>query len=480
MPAFKDMQLSLEELQDLLVKQHQQIEALEALVRELQAENDRLKRQNKRQAAPFSKGAPNPHPKKPGRKPRSENSGSSNFSFRQAPTEQEYTEPVVDVAVSEHACPDCGGALEHRGTELATVTDIPKVVRPRVRAFRVSVCRCTECGKSVRGVHPEIASDQYGASAHRVGQKAMAAAHLLHYDLGIPVRKAPLVLKWLCGISLSQGAISQDALKRSQGAVGETYKQLRDEIKNSKRVHTDDTGWRIAGENAHLMAFDTDDVAVYQIRRRHRNEEVRELIPSDYQGTMCTDRGRSYDARQFESVKQQKCLSHIHRSIAIVLENKQGEPREFAEELKKLLQEATGLWHGYHKHPTTLLDKAVFQWKTKRLQGRMTHHLRDRQLDDKDNQRLLNELGSHHDRGNLLRFLNDPSVEPTNNRAERALRPAVIARKVSHCSKNTQGAEAFTAFISVIRTLHKRGSNSPLEQFCQVLETGTIPQALPP
>ena len=47
------------------------------------------------------------------------------------------------------------------------------------------------------------------------------------------------------------------------------------------------------------------------------------------------------------------------------------------------------------------------------------------------------EIGGHHDRGNLLRSLHEPTtVEPTNNAAERALRPAVIARKVSHCSKN--------------------------------------------
>src|ERR1017187_2297999 len=47
-------------------------------------------------------------------------------------------------------------------------------------------------------------------------------------------------------------------------------------------VYTDDTGWRIHGETAHLMTFDTDQATVFQIRGRHRNEEVRELIPADY------------------------------------------------------------------------------------------------------------------------------------------------------------------------------------------------------
>ena len=73
-------------------------------------------------------------------------------------------------------------------------------------------------------------------------------------------------------------------------------------------------------------------------------------------------------------------------------------------------------------------------------------------------------MGWHHDRGNLLRFLFDPEhLEPTNNRAERALRPAVIGRKVSHCSKTQQGAQAYCAFMSVIQTLSKQGEDRLLD-----------------
>ncbi len=83
-------------------------------------------------------------------------------------------------------------------------------------------------------------------------------------------------------------------------------------------------------------------------------------------------------------------------------------------------------------------------------------------MTDADSYRLQNELGWHDDRGNLLRFLDDPNIEPTNNRAERALRPAVIARKVSHCSKSVEGADAFSAFTSVIRTLERNGGDQPV------------------
>jgi hypothetical protein len=45
-------------------------------------------------------------------------------------------------------------------------------------------------------------------------------------------------------------------------------------------VYTDDTGWRVSGQNAHLMAFDTDEVTVHQVRPRHRHQEVQEVVPT--------------------------------------------------------------------------------------------------------------------------------------------------------------------------------------------------------
>ena len=72
------------------------------------------------------------------------------------------------------------------------------------------------------------------------------------------------------------------------------------------------------------------------------------------------------------------------------------------------------------------------------------------------NQRLLNELGWHHDPGNVRRLLAEPRIEPTNIRAAWAFRPAVIARKVSHGSKNGAGAYALAAITSVVRTLAKQ------------------------
>ncbi len=434
----------------LVSRQQDQIVRLTAAKEELQKELAEAKRAGRRQAAPFSKGKRSSKPKPPGRKP---------------PSAEEITEPVVEVPVSGDTCPGCGGVLEHEGVRLAYVTDLPRVLRPQMRAYRVQVCRCRSCGKAVRGRHPDIAPDQYGASAHRVGKRLMAAAHVLHYGVGVPVRKVPAVLRALTGVRVSQGAISQDALRRAAGAVGDAYRTLRTSVRASPVVHTDDTGWRVGGEPAFLMAFETEEATVYQVRARHRNEEVREVVPADYAGVMVTDRGRSYDAEALSEVRQQKCLAHVLRSISEVVKTKTGRGRSFGKSLSGLLRAAMDLREAYRRGEAPV----DFGIQAERLKQQLSYHLRDRPMADAENYRLQNELGWHDDRGNLLRFLDDPSIEPTNNRAERALRGAVIARKVSHCSKTVEGADAFSAFTSLIRTLERNGDDQPVvDRLCAV------------
>ena len=132
--------------------------------------------------------------------------------------------------------------------------------------------------------------------------------------------------------------------------------------------------------------------------------------------------------------------------------------------------------HGFGKRLSELLREASdYVAEAERLRREVSYHLRDRPMADRDNGRLQNELGWHDDRGNLLRFLDDQGIEPANKRAERALRGAVIARKVSHCSKNVDGADAFGAFTSVIRTLARKGGDqSVVDGLCGVFSVAPV------
>ena len=252
--------LSREDLIRLVVELGKRVE-------ELQKQNEELRRNQKRSAAPFSKGKGKPNPKRPGRKP-----GQGPFQRREQPeASSPNAPPPVDVPVEETICPLCGGRLEPDGEETVSNTDMPPRPEPETRLYRVHLCRCQKCRQRFRGQHPEVAPDQYGATAHRVGPRLKAMAHALHYGHGVPVRKVPEIVREWTGMGLTQGALTQDALKRARtGAVGARYRQLRGQVRQAPVTYTDDTGWRVGGQPAYLMGFDTDTETVYQVRSQAR------------------------------------------------------------------------------------------------------------------------------------------------------------------------------------------------------------------
>jgi Transposase IS66 family len=104
------------------------------------------------------------------------------------------------------------------------------------------------------------------------------------------------------------------------------------------------------------MVFESKSITLYPIRARHHHEEVREVIVDNYEGTFCTDRGKSYDAEELAETQQQQCLTHILRSIDEVLETKRGPGRLFGEVLESQLPDAIGLYNAFHDPEKKLRD----------------------------------------------------------------------------------------------------------------------------
>src|SRR6266545_968527 len=207
-----------------------ELAALNARVAELLGENAALKaqleqrtRDAKRQAAPFSKGQRTAQPKCPGRKP-----GQGHFTFRTLPRPDQWTASPIEVRLPEPVCPCCGETLQEQRVDFAAITEIPPQPQPIVQPDRVWVYRCPTCDTTVRAPHPDLAPDQYGATAHRMGPRVMAAAHATHDGLGVPVRKVPAVPHLYTGVRLTQSAITQDASRRVSGPVGREDQTFRD------------------------------------------------------------------------------------------------------------------------------------------------------------------------------------------------------------------------------------------------------------
>ena len=438
---------SREELIELIIAQARIIAEQQERIEQL----ERLVRGNIRSAAPFSKGKPKKDKKKPGRRP-----GKGKFGRRREPKPKPGDKVErIEVTLKDRQCPDCGTSMDV-SLERASIEEVPTEPIRWIRIFVVEVGRCPRCGTRVRGKHPDLAADQHGACAHRVGDNVYAQALSLHYHSGLPLRKVPGVIRASSGITLTQSALTQKAgrLCLGSGVLAVVCRGLRRELRKSEVINTDDTGWRTGGLQSYLMGFFTGDLALYQIRDRHRNQEVREMIGGDYEGILGTDRGTSYDARELEHLRQQKCLSHLLKNLCEVEESKTGAARWFAGVLKRILRDGLEIWK---QHTGGRMGEEEFRRRGRELEAELSRHLRDRKLSDADNQWLLDGIGWHHARGSVLLFLKHPEVEPTNNRAERGLRSAVISRKVSHCSKNRTGAKVYETMKSVTTTIQLRG-----------------------
>ena len=401
--------------------------------------------------APFSKGKKQGKHKKLGRK-----KGKGRFTNRQPPDLSTVTDWVM--FAKQKTCPRCGSSDidVDEEPEYFSTTDLPPQPKVKVTAGHRPTGHCNHCHRRWRASHSDVPDNQYGATAHRLGPRLLAEAQRLIYSVGVPARRAPAVLE-SHGIKVTQSALTQAASRSAEsGPLADRAEQIEKEMPQELNISTDSTGWRIGGKPAALTTFATSDAegpgkTLYKITEHHGAKEVIDVIGPKYQGTLSTDRGVEYRSKKLENVKFQKCNGHIKKNLKEALENQTNAARNFGEALWNLLDEALKLhrdWHAGHRE--RYLEKVAL------LEARVTEHLRVRVFRDPDNQRLLDGIGREHDEGHLLRFLHDPRLAPDNYLAERQLRPPIIARKISHCSKNERGATARARITTVLQTEHRK------------------------
>jgi transposase len=420
----------------------------------LKTELETLKRKQARQTAPHSRNQKKINPKVSGRK-----KGIGEFKYRSPPKNEEITEYLA-VPIVEPLCPECRTELpkEPSGIRLVWLTDLGGL-KPSITEYQLEQKTCVKCGIRVEAIHPKIDHTQRGATAHRIGSHALSVAHCLQYEMGIPARKVPLVLLLTTGLRITQSAITQSAIGHTlEGQVIQNeYQKLRSSIKASAMTNTDDTGWRVNAELAFVMGFKTATAVVYQIRQQHRSLEVEELIPQDYAGVLVTDRFVTYDAKLFSKVKQQKCFSHLLKNTRVMIDQAKGRAKDFPLAIRSSLKSALKL---HNRFKTGTVSKRQFGISAKRWKTVLTKQLRGRAKPlTRINERLRNDLNKHLIKGNLLRFLEMPEVSPTNNAAERILRPMVIFRKLCAGNKTWNRARALEAYSSVIQTARLNGSS---------------------
>ena len=436
---------SYDELLALTRQQARLVRDLEAKLSRLQAETDRLKaeleearRAGKRQAAPFSKGPPRPHPKRPGRK------AGHPPSHRPAPP-PEQVDRTIEVPLPR-TCHECQAPLDEAP---ATVHDQYQIDLPEpepvIIRFRVPVVHCPVCRRRIQGRHPEQTSDALGAAAVQLGPRLRAFAADLKHRLGVPYRKVAQAITTLCGVAVAPSALVRSG-HRLRRLARPSYRRLIEAARCSPVQHADETGWKIGGHPAWLWDFADRHATIYLIRRSRGHEVAEEVLGEDYRGVLVSDCFPAYDPLPY---RKSKCAAHLLRRCSELARSKVRGAVRFPRRVAALLRRALDLkrrrgrlsGHGY----AVARGRLHAAWR-RLLAGRYT---------DPDNARLARLLRKHRDA--VLRFLDHDEVDGTNLLAEREIRPAVVVRKLSAGNRTEAGAETHAVLMSVLRTLARQG-----------------------
>src|SRR5262245_43531721 len=445
-------------------------QALQRRLRDLQAENERLRRQldeatraGKRQAAPFAKGPPTGQPKTPGRKPGKDYGTKAR---RQPPSPEQIDE--VHEAPLPDRCPDCGGSLDETHTAQQFQVEIPR--KPVHRQFNIHVGQCRHCRRRVQGRHPLQTSNALGAAAAQLGPDAQAAVVELNKQGGLSHGKVTRCLKSLFGIPLSRGG-SVHTVLRAAARCEPVYESIRQVVGQSDWVVPDETGWRVGGNPAWLHALVGPEATAYVIDPSRSGAVAEALLGLDYGGTMVHDGWSPYD--QFEDARHQQCLNHLLRRSDEMAETATRGAVRFPRRVAELLRAGLELRDRHAAGEISRHGLAV-------ARGRLENQLSDLIFPPKTNaanERLAQHLWAHRD--DLFTFLRQPGLDATNWRAELAIRFGVILRKVWGGSRTWSGARAQSVLMSVWRTCWQQG-RAALEFLSQLLRSTPVALALPP
>ena len=441
----RELEARVEQLQlenDQLRQQHdrmaQQNEELCQLIQRLHERIETLERQTARSAAPFRR-------KDKDRKPPDQHQPPGRPAGH--PPAYRPPPPQIDdhVEVRLDGCPHCGGAVTSVAECEQFIEDLPPT-RPHVTRLVTYQGWCRQCGQ-VRSAHPLQVSTAVGAARTHLGPRALSAAALLSKHLGLTTRSTCKVLQMLGGLRLTQGGLVQ-ALHRVARKSRGAFLELAAGLRTQPTVYVDETSWWVGGPGHWLWTFTTPDRTVYRVEKSRGRDVVLQTLGTQFPGVLVSDCLASYEHLPYTL---HKCYAHHLKAIAEARDRKPQDQRTFFHELTGLLHAAMALnrLRGDLSPPQAEHARQNLELRADQLLGPSRS--------DPDEERVANRLRKR--RQHLFTFLDHPGVEPTNNRAERALRPAVIARKLSCGNKTEHGKQTWEILASLAATCQQRSQD---------------------
>ncbi len=428
------------EKQRTIDRQKQEIQSLREKVRRLE---------RKAEAGPFGSSTPSakiPVKANTAEEQRSKPGGaqSGHTGHGRKAVEEGDAARIETIAVGS-SCPHCGGPLEHKEYRDRSVLD-SQPLRAEPILYQLERARCPRCGKTVQARAPEVLPKSL------YGNQLVTQVVFLHYRQGIPMGR-------LCDqLGIGLGAVFE-ILQRMAALFRGVLGKLIEQYRQAPVRHADETGWRTDGRSGYAWLFASATVSLFLFRATRSAQVPKEVLGTQaLGGVLVVDR---YNAYNQSPCPLQYCYAHLLRDVEDLAKEFPGhtEVTAFTSTLIPLLAEAMHL----RGRP---LAEADYYDQARRIQQQIVDlvkqpatHLGVRQVQG--------IFGDHAHR--LYHWVENRAVPADNNRAERELRPTVIARKVSFGSQSDTGAKTREVLMSVVHTLAKRVAD-PEAHFKSVLD----------
>lgn len=358
---------------------------------------------------------------------------------------EEEAEEIQVIKVSETNCLKCSHELWQKGSVSRSVLDLD-VMKVKKLLYELERKYCPDC------------RTYFSAKVSSVLPKMLLSNELLsevvesHYLQGIPLGRVCEKLK------VNYSTIIE-SLHRLSGIFKPVINTFIEEYRKEIVRHADETTWRVDGENGYCWLFLGERVSLHLYRTTRSSSVVKEVFgTTQLNGYLVVDRYNGYNR---VPCKIQYCFAHLSRDLkdeaARFEESK--EVQEFMSALRQLLSEAMTLrgkqitLDSYYEEAAKIKEQ-IFSL----CLNKQTHPAIKRWSD------FFIETADR-----LYHWVSDRNVPAENNRAERELRPTVIARKVSFGSQAEEGAKTREVLMSLMQTLKKRESN-PRQKFKQMLD----------
>lgn len=363
--------------------------------------------------------------------------------FRPTPIEYDW---AVDVAAPA-CCPRCQGhvtaqsvlkPVEHWQEDL--IDGVCRVV-----LYRHAAACCDDCGASAQ----QAGDGEILGS--RIGPQLRSKAIFLRNVIGISYRKVPQAIQELFGITFRPATLigfEKMLAKLAEPVVEDIGKKL---ASTDGPVNADETYSLLDGLRAYYWVHANDSYVHFRFETTREGQVSRNILGKDFTGTLVTDCYSGYAASVAGA--KQKCLAHLARTAHDWQKlTEMGSP-DFAyfQQIKQFVkrgcefhrlraegklnvedQVAGQMW--LKEELSRLIACEVTHEKALTLQGRIIRHQME-----------------------WLVFVDDPRVPPTNNLAERALRPLVVLRKLTFGHRSRGGGERMAAIMTVAETARRHG-----------------------